>query len=138
MMKTYIAIFLVCGFAAGCEQTLFGEGSPGESTGNPIHHELAPARLEHALATGDEIAVRNTGNGLDMTYKSTLNVGETDDLYVVPAGAADVPIVVDRHPIVAEFFHVGRLLVVTEGAENARAFHYFLEPVRWYTAPRGP
>ena len=45
------------------------------------------------------------------------------------------PVAFAGRPVSAEYFHADRLLTVREGAEGDERSHYFVEPVRWYTAP---
>ena len=74
-----------------------------------------------------------TSNSADTTYHSTTTPGSAQVLKVVPRGGAQA-VVIRRHPIEANYYHMGRILVVTEGPEDSRLVHNFVEPVQWSTA----
>jgi hypothetical protein len=78
------------------------------------------------------LTVKETSNSADVTWRTEVKVGVGQTLTVVPSQGD--PVVFRGTPLRAEFYHVGRVLLVTEGEGDAAVFHNFFEPVRWYTA----
>lgn len=71
----------------------------------------------------------------DVSYKTTLTLGSNDRLTVWPSAGA--PVVLAHHPISAQYFHMGRILVVEVGKDtDDHRFHHFVEPIRWETSPK--
>lgn len=85
-------------------------------------HGALPVRLEHL------------GDRSDAGVHTDLTVGDNQALVVVPARGE--PVTYTGTPIRAEYHHLGRLLVVYQGAGDVLVVHNFVEPVRWYTVLR--
>lgn len=109
------------------------------------NQEIPRYEQPHPLAIGDlqmelsgpragrfPVDVNMTTNGNDMSYKTTLTVGDRDKLVVRPADGAPAA-EFTTNPIQAEYFHVGHLLIVTTGPEGDKSFHYFNDPASWST-----
>ena len=116
----------------GCEQE------------KPLKHNLQgglqPIRMEldidrQVFANAWRFKVQMDQNHKHLAYRETLNVGARDQLVVFP-GAGEKPVTLTGKPIRAEYFHVGRLLVVHEGPKGLQQVYYFAQPRRWFTTPR--
>ena len=83
---------------------------------------------------GMPVVIKESSNSADVTWRTEVVVGAGQTLTVVPASGE--PVVFAGQPLRADFYHVGRLLLVTEGEGAALVLNNFLEPVRWYTTPR--
>jgi hypothetical protein len=83
---------------------------------------------------GMPLAVKETSNSADVTWRTEVEVGAGQTLTVVPLRGDAV--VFSGAPLRADFYHVGRVLLVREGEGEATTLHNFLEPVRWFTARR--
>lgn len=74
------------------------------------------------------------GARADADARIELAVPTNQALVVVPArGEA---ITYQGTPLRAEYYHLGRLLVVYQGTGDVLVIHNFVEPIRWYTVLR--
>jgi hypothetical protein len=125
--------------ALGCNFQGWKMTDPGGQAANPFHlnvHSDFTAELEKTRPQGGvpvKLTSQVTSNSADVTYKTTLSVADKQKLVVQPRAGEAVEFT-DR-PLSAEYFHVGRVLVVSEGADAARKMHHFVEPVSWSTVP---
>ncbi len=91
-----------------------------------LAQELAPG-----LSTWGGLPIKETTNSADVTWRTEVKVGTGQRLTVVPSRGE--PVVFSGAPLRADFYHVGRVLLVTEGEGDAVVLHNFLEPIHWYT-----
>lgn len=107
-----------------------------DSRGTPLQPLEVAVRVQDAPGppspTEQALTIKETSNSADVTWRTEVKVGVGQSLTVVPSQGD--PVVFRGTPLRAEFYHVGRVLLVTEGEEEAAVFHNFFEPVRWYTA----
>lgn len=85
---------------------------------------------------GLPLTVKESSNSADVTWRNETKVGAGQTLTVVPSHGEPV-VFQATGPLRAEFYHVGRLLLVTQGEGDAVTFDHFFEPVRWYTTRGG-
>lgn len=125
--------------ALGCNFQGWKTTDPGGQSANPFHlnvHSDFSAELEKTRPQGGlpvKLTSQITSNSADVTYKTTLSVGDQQKLVVQPRSGEAAEFT--GRPLSAEYFHMGRLLVVAEGADAARKLHHFVEPVSWSTVP---
>ncbi len=128
-----LGILVIC-LSSGCDDT-GGDGVTirGDSVA-PIEVRTDTQDIQNWLGTSS-IPVRVNGAVADTTYHTRTTTASTDKLVVWPAGGGE-PVEFTSQPVVAEFYHLGRVLLVTEGPEGNQRYHNFFEPIRWSVVPR--
>lgn len=132
--RATIALLLALG---GCDRPAADDrGTPG----SPLRVDLSLTDLGRQLAAdtgpwgGIPLQIKETTNGGDASYHSELKVGDAQKLVVVPSRGD--PVELTGQTLHADYFHMGRLLIVREGEGPGATYHHFVEPVRWSTAAR--
>ena len=109
----------------------------GTSPVDPLVVALAPGENELHLGAsavaGNPIRLQIESNSADASYRTTWTLGPGTCLSVVPRTGDSL--VVTGAPIVADYYHAGRVLGVTIGTAPAQRFMAFGEPIRWETVP---
>jgi len=83
--------------------------------------------------SGDPVRLNVTSNSSDASYRTEWTVGAGTCLRVVQRDGGEV--IHSGAPIVAHYYHFGRMLGVTVGAEGAQQLHSYVDPIRWSTVP---
>jgi hypothetical protein len=127
--------------AAACQGNAGSGGRSEVQVSNGAGGMGGPMLLDQTMRWGGtggagEIPVHITGASDDTTYHSTTTFGANSKVVVYPAGGG-AHVEFTAQPLSAEYFHVGRVLIVTVGPEGPqREIHYFVDPIRWSAVPR--
>jgi len=118
--------------AAGCDREL--PAALGTRTGQPL---LLGLEEGSGIAVGSEesspLRVRlDTATG-ESAYHSSWTLGAGTCIEVTPRSGAVVRAV--GAPIVADYYHVGRVLFVAVGEEGRQELSTYVEPVSYRTVP---
>lgn len=130
------ASLLVMVVTSGCGSSDDGASGllAGGTSSAPIEVRHDATEIQSWLASSS-IPVSVAGPIADTSYHTRTTAASTHKLVVWPAGGGE-PVEFTSHPIVAEFYHLGRALLVTEGPEDNQRYHNFFEPIRWSVIPR--
>jgi len=82
---------------------------------------------------GDPMRLNVTSNSSDASYRTEWTVGSGTCLRVVQRDGGEV--IHSGSPIVAHYYHFGRMLGVTVGPEGEQQLHSYVDPIRWSTVP---
>jgi hypothetical protein len=99
-----------------------------------VSHDPSGANLHlGAIASSDPIRLHVESNSADASYRTNWTLGAGTCLRVVPR--VGDPLVVTGDSLVADYYHVGRVLGVSIGPAGSQRFMAFGEPISWETIP---
>jgi hypothetical protein len=82
---------------------------------------------------GFQIPIGISSSSNDVTYKSEFRAGEGEKLHIVLSNGASETL--EGENIVANYYHVSRLLIVHYDLNGVRIFKYYNSPVKWSNRP---
>lgn len=117
---------------AGCDRR------PADGLGTSVGHPLLlgleqGSELHVGSLEADPVRVRLDTVSGDATYHTNWTLGEGACLEVQPRTGP--PVMVTGSPIAADYYHLGRLLVVSVGEEGQTQLASFIEPNAYRTVP---
>ncbi len=117
---------------AGCERQV--PVALGTSVGHPLLVGLEQgSELQLGSVESSPLRVKIDTVSGESAYHTTWSIGAGVCLEVTPRSGAAVTI--EGSPISAEYYHLGRVLLVSVGAEGRQQFSNFVEPVVFRTVP---